>query len=148
MIKKTKQHLTIAAGFFFLLLGVIGAFLPILPTTPFVLLAAFFFSKGSPRLHVWLKTRPYIGPIIVDWEDNGVITPRAKLMATGVIIPLFAYTLAFVPVHVIIKVIVALTGLGVLYFIWSRPSERGRKKPKQAKTTEADAPTPKKASQN
>lgn len=122
MSQLTKNWLLIIGGWISLLLGVIGAFLPILPTTPLVLLAAFLFSKGSTRLHGWLLSQPYLGAMIVDWERNGVIRLRAKWMATAAIIPLFTYTVVFVPVHGAVKVIVVLTGIGVLGFIWSRPS--------------------------
>lgn len=122
MRQLTKNWLLITAGWISLILGIIGAFLPILPTTPLVILAAFLFSKGSTRLHGWLLAQPYLGAMIVDWERNGVIRPRAKWMATAAIIPLFSYTVVFVPVHGVIKVIVVLTGIGVLGFIWSRPS--------------------------
>ncbi len=66
-----------------LLVGVIGVFLPILPTTPLVLLAAFFFGKGSPRLHGWLAGHSLFGPIIIEWEARGVIAPRYRCMAYG-----------------------------------------------------------------
>lgn len=116
------RSLFILAGWISLLLGIVGAFLPILPTTPLVILAAFFFSKGSPRLHHWLLTRPYLGSMIVEWERHGIIRLRAKLLSTVVIIPLFGYTLGFVDVNLVIKSGVTLIGLLVLTFIWTRPS--------------------------
>ncbi len=59
-------------------LGLIGVVLPILPTVPFMLLAAFFFSKSSERLHYWLISHPKLGPPIVEWQTNGAINPRVK----------------------------------------------------------------------
>jgi len=123
MFRFTGKAALIAAGWLCVALGVIGAFLPIMPTTPFLILAAFFFSKGSTRLHHWLVTRPYVGPDILEWERHGVIRRRAKLWATAAILVLFANTLIFVPVAGWIKVIVSATGLAVLAFIWTRPSE-------------------------
>lgn len=122
MLHVTGKAALIVAGWVCLALGLIGAFLPILPTTPFVILAAFLFSKGSTRLHRWLVSRPYLGPMIVDWEAHGVIRLRAKVLATIVIVLLFGYTLGFVPVPVWIKAVVTAIGVGVLAFIWSRPS--------------------------
>lgn len=118
----TGKTILIALGWISLALGVIGAFLPIMPTVPFVILAAFFFSKGSTRLHQWLVTRPYLGASVVEWERHGTIRLRVKFWATAAILALFVNTLIFVPVAAWIKIIVTATGLGVLAFIWSRPS--------------------------
>jgi uncharacterized membrane protein YbaN (DUF454 family) len=126
MRQSTIRTLFVIAGWMSLGLGLIGAFLPILPTTPLVILAAYFFSKGSTRLHQWLITRPYLGNMILEWEQHRVIRMRAKLMSTAVIIPLFAYTLLFVQVHVAVKIIVAMTGVAVLAFIWTRASLPGK----------------------
>ncbi len=125
MGKFTIRTAFILGGWISLVLGLIGAFLPVLPTTPFVILAAFFFSKGSPRLHRWLITRPYLGKMILEWQRHRVIRMRAKVMSTAIIIPLFTYTLVFVQVHVVIKVILVVIGVAVLAFIWTRASRPG-----------------------
>ncbi|WP_127714268.1 YbaN family protein [Halobacteriovorax sp. HLS] len=122
MLTRTTKLLFIALGLCTLVLGVIGIFLPILPTTPFVLLSAYFFSKGSEKLHSWLISRPKIGKIIQDWERDRVIGPKSKLLATFMITLLFSYTIIFVNVQAWIKVIVALSGLCVLLFILTRNS--------------------------
>ena len=62
-------------------LGAIGAVLPLLPTVPFLLLAAFCFARGSERFHTWLMTHPSFGPPIRDWQENGAISRRAKRLA-------------------------------------------------------------------
>lgn len=104
-------------------LGILGIFLPILPTTPFAILAAYFFSKSSEKLHQWLLDQKTLGPLIRDWEANGVIRLKAKVLATTMIVILFSYTLIFVNVHQGIKAVVTLIGIGVLTFIWTRPSQ-------------------------
>jgi uncharacterized membrane protein YbaN (DUF454 family) len=69
------------AGALALCLALLGALLPVLPTTPFVLGAAFAFAKGSPRARAWLTEHRTFGPIIAAWESQGAIAPRYKLLA-------------------------------------------------------------------
>ena len=126
-MKPIRKYLFLLAGLISMALGFIGMFLPILPTTPFMILAAFFFSKSSARLHKWLLSRPHIGKLILDWELYGVIRMKAKIASTIVIIPLFAFTLFFVDVPYWVKGILILIATGVLSFIWSRPSEHPKK---------------------
>lgn len=71
----------VALGFVCLIAGVIGIFLPLLPTTPFLLLAAYAFSRGSDRLHAWLLRHPRLGPPIHNWQKHGAISTRAKALA-------------------------------------------------------------------
>lgn len=118
----SKRMLFFIAGWSAIILGVAGIFLPILPTTPFAILAAWCFSNSSERWHQWLLNHKIFGPTIRDWERNGIINLRAKITATSMIILLFGYTLIFVQVHIIIKSIVSAIGLSVLVFIWTRPS--------------------------
>lgn len=116
------KALWIALGILSIIAGFIGVFLPLLPTTPFALLAAFCFSKGSDTLHQWLLNTKMFGPLILDWEKHGVVRLPVKRLSTGMILLLFGYTLIFVKVAFWIKITVALIGICVLTFIWSRPS--------------------------
>lgn len=75
------RSLWIVLGFLAMALGVLGLALPLLPTTPFMLLAAGCFAKSSPRLHDWLVGHRIFGPAIRDWRDYRAISPRAKRMA-------------------------------------------------------------------
>ncbi len=122
MIKQTKNIVFIVLGSLCLVIGIIGIFLPLLPTTPLAILAAYFYSKGSPRLHRWLLGTKTLGPLIQDWENHGVIRPGAKVLSTVMIVVLFSFTVVFVDVSVYIKAVVVLIGVGVLAFILSRPS--------------------------
>jgi uncharacterized protein len=70
------------AGFVSLLLGLIGLFLPLMPTVPFVLLAAACFSRGSRRWEQWLLAHPHFGPPIRDWRTDRAVPLRAKQVAT------------------------------------------------------------------
>jgi uncharacterized membrane protein YbaN (DUF454 family) len=64
-----------------LVLGVVGAFVPLLPTVPFLILAAFLFSKGSRRLEAWLVGHAALGPPIRAWRESGAISRRGKRSA-------------------------------------------------------------------
>ncbi|NRB72315.1 MAG: YbaN family protein [Xanthomonadales bacterium] len=73
----------IGLGFLALGLGIIGIALPLLPTTPFVLLAAFCFARSSERLHQWLLQHPLFGPMISNWRDHGAIGRGTKLLSVS-----------------------------------------------------------------
>lgn len=75
------KPLWLALGVVSLALGAIGVVLPLLPTTPFVILAAFAFTKCSPRLARWLEQHRTFGPMIHDWRTNGAIAPKYKAIA-------------------------------------------------------------------
>lgn len=124
MLRGSQRILFLILGFLSLFLGVIGIFLPLLPTTPFALLAAYFFSKSSHKIHRWLLDQKTLGPLIRDWESHGIIRLKAKWLATVMIVLLFSYSLLFVNVPHLIKGIVALSGIAILTFIWTRPHER------------------------
>lgn len=62
-------------------LGLAGVVLPLLPTTPFMILAALCFAKGSDKLHRWLMNHSSFGPAIRDWNRHGAIRSRAKMLA-------------------------------------------------------------------
>ena len=71
----------IAIGCIAVVLGVIGIFLPLLPTTPFLLVAAWAFAKSSPRLEAWLTNHPRFGPPLRDWRERGGKVGAALLLA-------------------------------------------------------------------
>lgn len=77
-----------------LALGLAGVVVPLLPATPFFLLAAFGFARSSPRLHDWLVYHPRFGPAIRDWQAHGAIAPKAKRLAVLAILATFAISLA------------------------------------------------------
>ncbi|MEL6196524.1 MAG: YbaN family protein, partial [Pseudomonadota bacterium] len=83
-----------SAGWIAFGLGALGVALPLLPTVPFMLLAAFCFARGSDRFHDWLVEHPRFGPPIQDWRSSGVIRPRAKRLAVVAIAFSFVLSLA------------------------------------------------------
>ena len=76
-----KRQLYLAGGLTCIALGAIGAVLPIMPTVPFLLLAAFFFARSNPEWERRLLDHPHWGPYIVDWRDRGAISRKAKTLA-------------------------------------------------------------------
>ena len=122
-MKPLAQYLYIAVGWLFLGLGFIGIFLPLLPTTPFVLLAAFCFSRGSTTLHRWLLEQKTFGPMIRDWNQHGIIRLRVKWISAILIMLMIGYPVLFGPLSLSIKIALAMVGIGVIGFIWSRPSQ-------------------------
>lgn len=104
------------------ILGVIGAFLPVLPTTPFMILSALCFSKSSKKMHSWLTSLPYFGSAIIDWEKNKVIRPRAKLAALGTIWLSISLTIIFGKIHIGLKIMLGVIAISTSTFIWTRKS--------------------------
>lgn len=100
--------------------GMVGIFLPLLPTVPLMILGAFCFGKSSPRLHRWLIEHPVHGPHIRDWQARGAIRPAAKRLATLSIALAFGVSV-LLGVRPVILGIQALVLLAVLIFIWTRP---------------------------
>ncbi len=82
--KSAVRFVWFGAGLVCLLLAAIGAVLPLLPTTVFVLMAAFCFGRSSPRFEAYLLNHQTFGPIIRDWRAYGAIAPKYKKIATGV----------------------------------------------------------------
>lgn len=80
---------TLAAG-----LGLIGIVVPLLPTTPFMILAAACFARSSPRLHDWLWHHRIFGPAIRDWREHGAIPRKAKIISIVAMAAAFGLSLA------------------------------------------------------
>jgi len=114
----------LAIGWIFVVLAALGAVLPLLPTAPFLIIAAIAFSKSSEKCRQWLYNQPLFGSILIDWEEHGVIPSSAKVIA------LLSMTLSFVALFISGKVpIWALGIIGVFmvacgWFVASRPSKK------------------------
>lgn len=109
------------AGLLSLFIGGLGVVLPLLPTTPLVILAAFCFSKSSPRLRHWLLNHRTFGPLIRDWEATGSIAPKYKAIALTAMALAFALSLAM-GLKPLILVIQAVCLCGAALYILSRPN--------------------------
>ncbi len=114
------RYLWLAAGWTSFGAGVVGAALPLVPTVPFMLLAAFCFARGSDRVHAWLLAHRRFGPAIRDWQEHGAIGRDAKRYAIVAI--LASFTLSFILDVGWRVVLVQAAVLGaVTLFILTRP---------------------------
>ena len=102
-----------------LLLGLIGIFLPVLPTTPFILLSAWAAARSSPWLLRWLERHRAFGPMLRDWHHGGVVRRQAKWAATVVMGASAIVLLLFVPRWAALLAIACMAG--VLVWLWRRP---------------------------
>lgn len=109
-----------ASGLIALGAGMIGLFLPVIPTVPFLILAAFCFARGSERMHRRLLAHPVFGPPIHDWQARGAVSRRIKWLASLSMAAGFAVAVCLaLPVSVL--VVQGAVMLGVAVFIWTRP---------------------------
>ena len=118
----------IAFGWSMVVVGIIGAFLPVLPTTPFLLLAAWAFARSSPRLEAWLLDHKTFGRPLRDWRERGAISRRAKTMACLLMAASYAaYWFGRHP-GPLAAILVALVMAGSATFILTRPDEYSSKR--------------------
>lgn len=114
----------LAAGLLCLALGVIGLFLPIMPTTVFILLAAFFFARSSERLHSWIVGHPQFGPLISDYQAGLGIPMYAKVWAVGAVGISFGLSTFLFVSKAVGKVAMIMLAAFVIWYIASRPTKR------------------------
>ncbi len=122
-MRRVSKDIFMFFGGLSLALGFLGMLLPVLPTTPFLILSAYFFSRCSKRAHSWILSRPYFGKIIKDWENYGVIRKKAKIQAVLAILLFFTYSIIFTELAFVFKFSLCLIGPAIIYFIISRPSK-------------------------
>lgn len=77
--KTLGEKILFGVGILFIGLGLVGFALPVIPTTPFVLVASFCLIRSSPRLHDWLRRTRWAGPILRDWHERGGVRPSLKI---------------------------------------------------------------------
>jgi hypothetical protein len=117
------RHLWNALGGASLVLGVAGIPLPLLPTTPFLLLSAFAFARGSPRLHAWLVHHPRFGPTIEAWERERAISRSTKWKATVALAAVLLPS-AFLDVPAWVRVVHVSVVVAICAFVWTRREPR------------------------
>lgn len=113
-------------GLGFTALGVVGAFLPLLPTTVFLILAAACFAKSSPRMEAWILDHKDFGPLVRAWRENGAIPRKAKVLACVGMAA--GFVVFFVSVHPTLWLALAVAAVlaACALFVVSRPGARNR----------------------
>lgn len=123
MLPSVKTLLWRSLAIISLLFGFVGAFVPIVPTVPFVLLSAWAASKGWPRLEAWLLCHPVFGKSICEWRERGAVSRRAKYFAgSGMFFS--AVFLQFLPLPEwgqSARWVVPLIFVCVFAWLWRRP---------------------------
>ena len=110
-----RRAVYLLAGLLFVGLAVLGALLPVLPTTPFVLLASYCFVRSSPALHRWLLRNRWFGPLLRDWQQHRGVRRRVKATALCVLPLALGTSLALAGPSV--PVVLALAVLGLIGFV-------------------------------
>ena len=115
--------LALILAYFFLALAIIGVVLPGLPTVPFLLLAAWFSARGSERLHRWLYAHPVFGKLLTDWETQGAVSRKSKVLAVGMMLASWVILLLRVDN---VWVLVGVSGIFICVsaYLISRPEPR------------------------
>ena len=113
-----QQKLLIVLGWFFVVLGIIGAVLPIMPTTVFLIIALGIFSKCSPRFHRMLLNNRWFGEDLRQWEQSKTMSRKSKQKATIIIVLSFGVSIAILHHRVGLQVMLIVLALVLLAVIW------------------------------
>jgi uncharacterized membrane protein YbaN (DUF454 family) len=123
------RALLFGAGLLSVALAAVGVFLPILPTTPFLLLAAWCFLRSSARMHRWILASPVFGPYVREWRERRTVPREAKLKAIALVVASFAVSVGLVVQQPVPRALLALLGVGLVVFLARLPSERPAEEP-------------------
>lgn len=115
-----KRLLLMIIGWLAVLLATLGVVLPLLPTTPFLLLAAWCFARSSPRFHYWLLYRSWFGGYLRHWQEHRALPPGAKSKAVVMIIATFAVSIYFVPFDWV-RILLLCMMIALLIMMWRLP---------------------------
>ncbi len=116
------KSLYFALGWVFVGSGVVGVFLPVLPTTPFMILALWMFSKSSERFHHWLYHHRIFGSSLQKWQQHRVIPPLAKLASVSMMLFSFVYLLFWSSVPLWGVILAGVFMSSAAWFVLSKPS--------------------------
>lgn len=118
MKKTIQKSLFIFLGWFFVILGVIGVVLPILPTTPFLILALAFFARSSPRFHQMLLNNRWVGTSLQQWEEKKSVSRQTKRNASVLVFISFSLSIAILSGRLELQAFLMVMATILLFFIW------------------------------
>ncbi len=124
MKKTIQKNLFISLGWIFVILAAIGVILPILPTTPFLILALALFAKSSPKFHQMLLNHPWFGDLLRQWEKTKTVTRKIKIRASLLIVASFSISIYLVKEVLLLQLMLLVIAAILLFFIW-RLKENG-----------------------
>jgi uncharacterized membrane protein YbaN (DUF454 family) len=116
---RALRAVLIAAGWLNVVLGVIGIFLPVMPTTVFFLIAAACFAKSSEKFYWWLLNNKQFGKLIKDFREKRGMSLKSKLTAVTVLLVVISYSAIFAVDSVIISILLAIIGISVSIYLIS-----------------------------
>ena len=123
MQNKAIKVLLIILGWISIVLGVIGIVLPLLPTTPFILLAGACFAKSSEKFHHWIIHHPLFGPIINNFQNGQGIPRDVKIKVILFIWLTLGISIYFLS-HQWVRLIIFIMGIGLTTFLWQIPAPK------------------------
>ena len=119
---RTVRLTFIVLGTGFVVLALVGVFLPVLPSTPFLLLAAACYARASTRFYNWLLNNQTFGPTILEWRQHRSLPYRTKLWAIFLVALTFGVSILFFVRPLLLQLILALVGVGLGVFLYRIPS--------------------------
>ncbi len=123
-LKQPLRVLLTGLGFLSVLLGFIGAFLPLIPSTPFLIVATWCFARRNPRLHRRLRQHHLFGLALRDWQAGRGMSAGAKIAAVVSITLTFGLSIGFVVERPLVRILLALLAIGLITYLLRQPTSR------------------------
>jgi uncharacterized membrane protein YbaN (DUF454 family) len=119
------KSLLVAAGFLFVGLGVVGIFVPLLPTTPLLLLAAACFARSSERFYRWLVNNRWFGAYVRDYREGRGVPAKVKIFSVALLWVVILLSAAFAVSNVVVRFVLIAAAVGVtVHIVFIKPSKR------------------------
>ena len=132
MSNKLKQKLLFIAGTISLAIGVVGIFVPLLPTTPFLLLAAACYMRSSERFYRWLLNNRFFGTYIRNYMEGKGVPLRIKIYTIALLWTTISLSIFLISPGIVVKIVLVIIAIGVtLHIILLRGAEGSKKRPEE-----------------